>query len=59
MGTGTSLRQASKSGPGSEFCLRLASRRDAGGGRAFYREQLRLSAYVVRQIFAGRDSRYL
>ena len=53
------LHQASKSGPGGEFCLRPASWHDTDGGRALYGEQLHPSAYVVRQMFAGRLPGYL
>jgi hypothetical protein len=58
-GRSASLRQASKSVLGGEFCLRPASWRDTDGGGARYDEQLRPSAYVVRQIFAGGVSHYL
>jgi len=47
----SSAKQANLAGAASS--ARLASWRDVDGGRAFYGEQRRLSAYVVRQIFAG------
>jgi hypothetical protein len=43
---------------GGEFCLRRAPWRDADGGGVLSREQLHLSAYVMRQIFAATVSRY-
>jgi hypothetical protein len=43
---------------GGEFCLRRARWRDADDGSMLSREQLHLSAYVVRQIFAAAISRY-